>query len=122
MVEVCPYTLKFIVTTYKVIATAHDCFSLILGGIVRVCGLALTPRIILMTDGEPSDDAGSVEVNTTKHKSIRVGQRAQDTLLSETQTNSLPPIINDTSHKSLITLQCAYTHSKNQLCLSVCNL
>lgn len=34
----------------------------LLGGIVRVCGLAMTPRIILMTDGEPSDDAGEVEV------------------------------------------------------------
>jgi hypothetical protein len=31
------------------------------GGIVRVCGLAMTPRIILMTDGEPTDSAGSVE-------------------------------------------------------------
>ena len=37
------------------------CF-LQIGGIVRVCGLALTPRIILMTDGEPTDPAGSVEV------------------------------------------------------------
>lgn len=33
-----------------------------IGGIVRVCGLAMTPRIILMTDGEPSDEAGSLEV------------------------------------------------------------
>ena len=29
---------------------------------MRVCGLAMTPRIILMTDGEPTDSAGSVEV------------------------------------------------------------
>lgn len=36
------------------------------GGIVRVCGLALTPRIILMTDGEPSDSEGQVEVYDTK--------------------------------------------------------
>ena len=34
------------------------------GGIVRVCGLAMTPRIILMTDGEPSDSEGQVEVYT----------------------------------------------------------
>ena len=42
------------------------CFLVLLmqiGGIVRVCGLAMTPRIILMTDGEPTDSAGSVEVN-----------------------------------------------------------
>ena len=39
----------------------HD--NIIPGGIVRVCGLAMTPRIILMTDGEPTDSAGSVEVS-----------------------------------------------------------
>lgn len=33
----------------------------VLGGIVRMRGLALTPRIILMTDGEPTDSAGPQE-------------------------------------------------------------
>ena len=28
-----------------------------------VCGLAMTPRIILMTDGEPTDSAGTMEVH-----------------------------------------------------------
>ena len=30
-----------------------------------MCGLAMTPRIILMTDGEPTDSAGSLEVSIT---------------------------------------------------------
>lgn len=33
---------------------------------MRVCGLAMTPRIILMTDGEPTDSAGSMEVHNSK--------------------------------------------------------
>lgn len=52
-----------------------------IGGIVRVCGLALTPRIILMTDGEPSDDAGSVEVSIYQggKTQFSTGQSAQKT-------------------------------------------
>ena len=30
-----------------------------------MCGLAMTPRIILMTDGEPTDSAGSLEASIT---------------------------------------------------------
>ena len=33
------------------------------GGILRISGIAMTPRIILMTDGNPSGSAGEDEVN-----------------------------------------------------------
>ena len=33
------------------------------GGILQVAGVAMTPRIILMTDGNPTDTAGPDEVN-----------------------------------------------------------
>ena len=33
-----------------------------LGGILRICGLVMTPRIILMTDGQPTDSDGEEEV------------------------------------------------------------
>ena len=32
------------------------------GGVLRIAGLAMTPRIILMTDGKPNDSAGDEEV------------------------------------------------------------
>ena len=32
------------------------------GGILRIAGIAMTPRIILMTDGQPTDSAGEEEV------------------------------------------------------------
>lgn len=34
----------------------------ITGGILRIAGIAMTPRIILMTDGQPTDSAGEEEV------------------------------------------------------------
>lgn len=33
------------------------------GGILRIAGVAMTPRIILMTDGNPTDSTGEEEVN-----------------------------------------------------------
>ena len=33
------------------------------GGILRIAGIAMTPRIILMTDGQPTDSAGVEEVS-----------------------------------------------------------
>ena len=39
--------------------------SIHIGGIVRVCGLAMTPRVILMTDGEPTDREGPEKVRDT---------------------------------------------------------
>ena len=30
-----------------------------------MCGLGMTPRIILMTDGEPTDSAGPLEASIT---------------------------------------------------------
>ena len=33
------------------------------GGILRIAGIAMTPRIILMTDGNPTDSAGQDEVD-----------------------------------------------------------
>ena len=37
-------------------------FTIITGGILRIAGIAMTPRIILMTDGQPTDSAGEEEV------------------------------------------------------------
>lgn len=34
------------------------------GGILRIAGIAMTPRIILMTDGQPTDSAGEEKVIT----------------------------------------------------------
>ena len=55
------------ITIEILLSAMQSMYNLLLpvGGIVRVCGLALTPRIILMTDGEPSDSEGTIEVTKT---------------------------------------------------------
>ena len=41
----------------------HTTACMITGGILRIAGIAMTPRIILMTDGQPTDmNAGEEEV------------------------------------------------------------
>lgn len=45
-----------------VIGYTHN--ILIIGGILRIAGIAMTPRIILMTDGQPTDSAGEEEVGS----------------------------------------------------------
>jgi Mg-chelatase subunit ChlD len=32
------------------------------GGLLKLCGITMTPRVILMTDGKPTDAAGEDEV------------------------------------------------------------
>lgn len=37
---------------------------------MRIAGIAMTPRIILMTDGQPTDSAGEEEVRTLRFENI----------------------------------------------------
>lgn len=40
------------------------------GGVLRICGRAMTPRVILMTDGQPTDAAGEIEVCDYQYHTI----------------------------------------------------
>ena len=60
------YTLSEYPGSIKLFAMQMNILDFIInalpGGILRIAGIAMTPRIILMTDGQPTDSAGEEEV------------------------------------------------------------